>query len=92
MSTTSQPIETTVEELIAYVQDEMKETPPGSEEFGKMTDQLTKLYALKPEKARVKPETWAGIGANLLGILAILHHERAHVVATKAIGFVSKLR
>jgi len=91
MSTTSENTET-LDEVIDLVQRAMAQAEPGSKEFGKMVDQLSKLYALKPEKPRVKPETWATIGANLLGIGAILYHERAHVVATKAIGFVSKLR
>lgn len=40
----------------------------------------------------IKPETLALIGANLAGIVIIVGHERLHVVATKAIGFVTKLR
>jgi hypothetical protein len=53
-------------------------------------------FELKKEEFQTKPkisyETWATIGANLLGIGMILMHERAHVVATKALGFVSKLK
>lgn len=40
----------------------------------------------------LKPETVAIIAANLLGIGLILQHERLNVVASKAIGFVSKLK
>lgn len=92
MTTPAQDPKTNVEDLIDYVMSEMSNTAPGTDEFGKMADQLTKLTALKPEKPRVKPETWATIGANLAGIIMVLHYERAHVVASKAIGFVSKLR
>ena len=92
MSTPSQDHTPTVEELMNYVQTEMHGAPADSEEFGVMVDRLVKLNGIKPEKLHVKPETWATIGANLLGILVIINHERAHVIATKAIGFVSKLR
>jgi hypothetical protein len=36
-------------------------------------------------------DTWATIGANLAGIIIILNHERAHVIATKSLGLVRKL-
>jgi hypothetical protein len=41
---------------------------------------------------RVSWDTWALVGANLLGIVLIIGHERANVVTSKALGFVSKLR
>lgn len=41
---------------------------------------------------RVSVDTWAVIAANLLGIILIIGHERANVVTSKALGFVSKLR
>jgi hypothetical protein len=31
------------------------------------------------------------VGANILGILAILQHERVNVITTKALGFVPKI-
>ena len=41
---------------------------------------------------RPSADTLAIIGANIVGIVMILGHERANVIATKALGFVSKLR
>lgn len=41
---------------------------------------------------RVSMTTWATIGANIIGIVAIMSHERTHIIATKALGFVSKLK
>jgi hypothetical protein len=43
-------------------------------------------------RRRVSPETWALIGANLAGIVVIIGYERVNVIASKALGFVSKLR
>lgn len=66
-----------------------------TEEHAAATDELTKLMKFKEEltsKNRVSAETLAMIGGNLAGILLILNFERAGVVASKALGFVSKLR
>lgn len=51
---------------------------------------MKKSEAEKPD--RISKETWAAIGANLAGIVLILGHERANVIASKALGFVLKSR
>jgi len=63
-------------------------------EYAEIVDQLTKLYALKEDtsKRRVSPDTLAMVAGNLLGIILIVGHERAHVVTSKALSFVLKLR
>lgn len=60
------------------------------EEYAEWSDQLTKLHALR-EKNRVSKETLATIAANVVGIVVILSHERAHVIASKAFGLVKKI-
>ena len=40
----------------------------------------------------ISPDALLAAGVNLAGILAILHHERMNVIASKALGFVMKLR
>lgn len=47
---------------------------------------MKKADAEKPD--RVSKETWALIGANLAGIVAVLGYERANVVASKAFGLI----
>lgn len=44
------------------------------------------------KKPKISYETLALIGGNLLGIVMILNHERANVVASKALSFVAKLK
>jgi hypothetical protein len=44
------------------------------------------------DRRHVSKETLAVIGANLAGIVLILGYERVNVIASKALGFVSKLR
>lgn len=59
-----------------------------------MVDSVEKLMKLrqaeKPE--RLSRETLAVVAGNLLGIMMIVGHERAHVVTSKALAFVLKSR
>lgn len=67
---------------------------PASKEYSQLLNavsKLTDLQKVRNSMHRVSPDTLAMIGANLLGILLILNHERAGVVASKALGFVKKL-
>jgi hypothetical protein len=70
----------------------MKDADPTSVEYSKTVTQLEKLYALRNKKKSVSPDTLAIVLGNLAGIIMILNHERAHVVVSKALGFVMKLR
>lgn len=82
-------LQKTIDDLIQS----MAQHPCDSEEYAKMVDHLSELYSLK-EANTPKPisrDTLATIGANLLGIVMIVGHERAHVVTSKAITFVKKL-
>lgn len=83
-------LETVIDELLNDMSFVSKET----DEYSKMVDQLVKLYSLKEtdSKRRISPDTLATVTANLAGIILIVGHERAHVVTSKALGFVLKLR
>ena len=72
--------------LAALEQDNDKET----KEYASMVEQVVKLQELR-NKSRISLDTVATVGANLLGILVILNHERAHVIASKAFGLVKKI-
>lgn len=63
-----------------------------TESYAKVTDQLTKLYSLKHKPERVSKDTLAVVLGNILGIVMIVGHERAHVVTSKALSFVLKTR
>ena len=66
----------------------------GSEEYREALDALVKLHKLK-EDERPKPvskDTMLIVGANLLGILMIISHERVNVVTSKAIGVLLRPR
>lgn len=73
---------------------DMSKNQCDSAEYAKMVVQLNTLYKLKEVDVpkRVSPDTLAIVAGNLLGILLIVGHEKAHVVTSKAINFVLKLR
>lgn len=86
---------TALEEAIAVLHSEMAGFHGETDEYDKLTDQLTKLYKLREHDAprrTVNPDTLVLAGANVLGIILIVGHERAHVVTSKALNFVMKLR
>jgi hypothetical protein len=63
-----------------------------SDEYAKSVDQLVKLYSLKETPKRISPDTLAMVAGNLLGIVIIVGYERKHVVTSKALNFILKLR
>ena len=95
MFTSKTPIEKTVlDHVIDDLMLAMADEPSDSEEYAKMVAQFVKLYPLKDAERpkTISPDVLATVGANLLGIAAILYHERAGIVTSKALGFVLKLR
>lgn len=67
------------------------------EEGTAYTKQLDTIERLMKFKQMEKPErlsrdTLAMVAGNLLGIIIIVGHERAHVVTSKALNFVLKSR
>jgi hypothetical protein len=89
---TTQPniLEDTIRAALKQLIDE----PLGTDEYDRKVDQIAKLYDLKKHNAseRVSKDTLYTVVANLAGILLILNYERAHVVTTKAVGFIMKPR
>jgi hypothetical protein len=82
-----------LENVIDDVLTALDQMDPRDAQYATVVDQLTKLHALTPKKEPwVKPEALIAVLGNLAGIVAILNHERAHVVTSKALGFVLKSR
>lgn len=72
----------------------MQDLDVNSEEGTRLRAQLSELYEIRElrNKDRIKVDTIALVAGNLIGIVLILNHERAHVISTKALGFVFKGR
>jgi len=69
---------------------------PYSAEYVKALEQIEKLYKLRAPKPELqKPvsiDAILAVAGNLAGILLIINYERAHVITTKALGFIIKSR
>jgi hypothetical protein len=87
-------IEVKLNEEIQAALDALEGHDKTSEEYGAIVDRISKLHKLKAEERpkRISPDTALVVGANVFGILAIIQHERFHVISTKALGFVMKPR
>lgn len=87
------PEKSKLDEAIDNALSELAGPSADSEEYARMVDQLVKLHALKiaESRPRISPDVKATIAANLAGILVIVGHERAHIVTSKALGFIKKL-
>jgi hypothetical protein len=80
-----------LDQAIAKVYAEMSTTTSDTDEYYRMTQQLTALYALKATPSpRLSPDTVAVVAGNLLGIFVMVGHERAHVITSKALNFIMK--
>jgi hypothetical protein len=65
-----------------------------SEEYAKMLTSVERLHSMTIEEksSSVSKDTLAAVGANLLGILMIIKHERVNVITSKALSFVVRTR
>lgn len=43
------------------------------------------------DKDTISKEAWLTVGTHLAGLIVLMNHERAHVIASKAFGFVKKI-
>jgi hypothetical protein len=97
MSTPTTDEKPTLDKAIENLLAEMAGHDGDSDEFSKCVDQLAKLYDIKKSiekdnKKIVSYDQLLAVAGNLAGILLILNFERAGVVTTKALSFVSKIK
>lgn len=84
----------TLDATITELMNDMKSMDGDSEEYATCMNRLERLYKLKEKNAprRINPDTWLIVGGNLAGILIIVVYEHGHVIASKAMSQVGKLR
>jgi hypothetical protein len=85
---------TYVDDLISKTVRELHDLEIDSEEYASFLDRLGKLQKIRQdEKPNLpSPDTILTVGANLVGIFMIIHHERVNVITSKALSFVLKPR
>lgn len=85
-------LETAITRLISQMQSHDGET----DEYSAMAGNLKTLMEARQiesavdDRNEISVETIATVAANLVGILMILHYERANIVTSKALSFVIK--
>lgn len=87
---TETPLQAAIDEMLR----ELVQVGGDSEQAGRIVANVTALNELQKTNSSgpVSKDALVTAAANLTGILLILNHERAHVVTSKALGFVQKLR
>lgn len=87
-------IESKLDEQILSSLEKLSRLESDSEEYGAVVDRVAKLHKLKTEERLQLPslDTALVIGANIFGIIWLTRYEREHVINSKALGFVMKLR
>lgn len=85
---------TWLDEELQRAQRRLSETDFGAEDYANCLAYVERLreMQIKEKSDHVSKEIWATIGANLLGIVLIIGHERVHVVSANALRMVTKLR
>lgn len=85
-----------LEDAIKAALTRLADHEPYSPEYVKTVEQIEKLYKMRaPQPELRKPVSYDALiaaGANLAGIVAVLGYERAHVITSKALGFIIKTR
>lgn len=83
-----------LDEAIEQALTELNGYEASDEGYKHIMDVLEKLYKFKAQESpeRFSKDTLAVVAGNLLGIIVIVGHERAHVVTSKALNFVMKSR
>ena len=85
--------DSTLNDVITDVLNQMQSVKKDTEEFATLMEHLKELYALKKQdasKGAVSADKWVDVGGNLIGIFAILSYEHAHVITSKALSFIRK--
>jgi hypothetical protein len=85
-----------LKDAITKALNELAEHETYSPEYVKALEQIEKLYKLrnpKPELRKpVSMDTVWVVAGNLVGIGMIIGYEKAHVISSKALGFILKAR
>ena len=86
--------QTGLEKAIEDVLFAMDTTDPTDPAYAKMVKQLTKLHKMKEEErpSRVSKDAVLTAAANLAGIVVIVGYEQKHILTSKALPFLGKLR
>jgi len=71
---------------------ELEKTEVGTPRYSDLENRLEQLVRIKNEKRLISWGEGLGIAANLVGIIAVINHERIGIITTKAFSLIRKGR
>ena len=82
-----------LEKEITRVFSELEGLGPDSPEYSRVLEKLVTLHELRPKKERngVSADALLNACVNVLGIGAVLHHEKLNVITSKAFSWIKPL-
>ena len=90
-----QPKPHALDDVIEGLVSSLRGQDEDTEIYGENVKQLKMLMDLRArdrgDREPVSNGQLLAVAANILGVLAILNHERVNVITTKALGFVPKI-
>lgn len=84
------PIEVNLDNEINNLLELMEQETGYTDDYKSMADQVAILMELR-QKNTISKDTWLTVGTHVAGLIVLMNHERAHVIASKAFGFVKKI-
>ena len=84
------PIKAKVDEQIINLLESMELENGYTDNYKSMATHAEKLLELR-QKDTVSKDAWVTVGTHIAGLIVLMNHERAHVIASKALGFVKKI-
>ena len=88
-------VPTDLENAYNALQKKVKETDPTDDDYPAMVDNLAKMHKmLFPDKEKttwLDPKLIIPAAVGIAQVLLVLNFEHAHVLATKAVGFIKKV-
>jgi len=83
-----------LDEPIKALLDDINTIGPDDPEYSKKVEQLDRLMKIKAAEPRfrVSPDTVFLVLGNLLGILIIVSYEQKHVLVSKALNYIQKMK
>jgi hypothetical protein len=84
------PIDVKLDEEILNLLELMNQETGFTDEYNSMAAHVSKLMELRQKNA-VSKDTWVTVGTHIAGLIILMNHERAHVIASKTFGLVKKI-
>lgn len=83
-----------LEREVLRAEDELGNHPVTTDKYADVLTRVERLHKMQMQERsdRVSKETWATLGANLLGIAMIIKHEQLNVLTSRALALLPRFK